>query len=81
MKKLFLILAISLVTMTNCTENQRARSFGGEEKVDLPPNNILINTTWKQDDLWILTKDTNTGIYYFREKSSWGIWNGKIVIK
>jgi hypothetical protein len=81
MKKLLLILSIITITLTNCTENQRARNFGGKEKLSLPTNHVLITCCWKQDDLWLLTKDTITNTYYCREKSSWGIWNGEIIIK
>ncbi len=80
MKKILLI-AIIAITLTNCTENQRARNFGGKEELKLPQNHELITCCWKQDDLWLLTKDSTTGIYYCREKSSWGIWEGEIVIK
>lgn len=67
--------------LTSCTQNQRARSFGGNEIVKLPEHNILINSTWKQDNLWILTKDTLTGKLYFRESSSFGLLEGSIEFK
>ena len=76
MKKLILL---SLVLLTvSCTENQRARSFGGDETVKLPTNHILINCAWKQDNLWLLTKDTTTNELYFNEKSSFGLIEGSI---
>lgn len=80
MKKLFLLLGL-ITIITSCTENQRSRSFGGEETILLKPNHDLITATWKQNDLWILTKDTLTNICYFKEKSSWGILEGTITIK
>lgn len=72
------LVAISLIS---CTQNQRARSFGGDEEVKLNPNEILINSTWKKDDLWILTQDTITKRKYFRESSSFGILEGSIEFK
>lgn len=69
-----------LVVAMGCTENQRARQFGGTEKIDLKPNEILVNVTWKNDQMWILTQDTITHINYFREKSSYGIWEGEVII-
>jgi len=66
---------------TSCTDNQRARSFGGTETVKLLPNEEFVNITWKQDNLWIIVKDKNTGKFYAREKSSFGVMQGKVVIE
>ena len=80
MKKLALVLGVAL-TMVSCTENVRARHFGGTEEIAMKPNEILLNVTWKDSQMWILTKDTVTGVSYFREKSSWGVLEGTIIIK
>jgi hypothetical protein len=73
---------LGLIFLTSsCTENQRARSFGGTEEVSLKPNEIVLNVTWKQDQMWICTKDTLTKTVYFREKSSWGMLEGAVVLK
>lgn len=69
------------ICLTSCTENSRARNFGGKQEFALKPNEMLINVTWKDDDMWVLTKDTITNVQYFRESSSFGIWEGEIVIK
>jgi len=69
------------VTLVSCTENARARRFGGTERVSLKPNEVLLNVTWKGDEMWICTKDTLTGKSYFREKSSWGVLEGTVVIE
>ena len=56
MKKLFVVAALALV-MVSCTENQRAKSFGGTYYVDLPAGEKLVNVTWKSEsDLWYLTR-------------------------
>ena len=78
MKKLLIILSIILIS---CTSNQRARHFGGDEEIKLEKNEKFINITWKETNLWLITLDTTTNIYYAREKSSYGIWEGKITIK
>ncbi len=80
MKRLFLI-AVVAMTIISCTDNQRARSFGGTETIKLQPNEEFINITWKQDNLWIIVKDKNTGKFYAREKSSFGMMQGKVVIE
>lgn len=73
--------AASMIALASCTDNQRARQFGGTETVDIPEGRIIVNCTWKQDDLWLLTKDTITGKMYFNEKSSWGMMGGEINFK
>ncbi|HSE99768.1 MAG TPA: hypothetical protein VLA48_02640 [Nitrososphaeraceae archaeon] len=80
MKKV-LLGAILVFSMLSCTDNQRARSFGGEEVVELPENRILLNATWKESNLWVLTKDTLTNEIFFNEKSSWGALEGTIKFK
>jgi hypothetical protein len=75
-----LIAAFGLLLFVSCTDNQRARKFGGTETVKLEPQEKFINITWKQDNLWIIVQDTTTGVYYAREKSSFGVLEGKVII-
>jgi hypothetical protein len=79
MKKLLFI--IGLVSLTACTENGRARRFGGTEEVSLKPNEVVLNVTWKDSEIWICTKDTLTNVVYFREKSAWGVMEGTVILK
>ena len=76
-----LIALLGVIALSSCTENQRARSFGGTEEVSLKPNEVVLNVTWKQDQMWICTKDTLTNTVYFREKSSWGMLEGAVILK
>jgi hypothetical protein len=78
MKKYILFLPILFVA---CTDNARSRSWGGKETVILRENEVLVNATWKETNLWLLTKDTTTGEMFFREKSSYGIFEGEIQFK
>ena len=80
MRKLTMV-AITLLALVSCTDNQRARNFGGTETVKLEPNEKFINITWKQDNLWLIVQDTVTGNYYAREKSNFGVLQGKVVIQ
>ena len=80
MKKLLFILLVTL-SLTSCTDNQRARSFGGTETIYLEANEEFVNITWKQDNLWVIVKDKSTGDYYAREKSSFGVLEGQVIIK
>ena len=84
MKKTNILLSIIFVLtfmLTSCTDNQRARKWGGTETIQLEPNEKFINITWKGDDLWVIVEDTTTHIYYAKEKSSFGVMEGKIAIK
>jgi hypothetical protein len=81
MKKLMMILGVMMVVMSSCTENVRARHFGGTETLALKPNEKVLNVTWKDNEMWVCTQDTITRVVYFREKSSWGVVEGTVIIK
>ena len=46
MKKIITVLCFSLFLLS-CTDNSRARRWGGSEKVELPKSHRFINATWK----------------------------------
>lgn len=81
--KQVIALLILVVTLFSCTANERARVYGGTETVELKPGERLVNMTWKETDLWILTKQDTTkpSTYTFQEKSSYGIIEGTIIVK
>lgn len=62
-----------------------AKRFGGTYTIDLKENEKLSNITWKDDDLWILTRkaknDETSEIYNFREDSKFNVLNGNVIIK
>lgn len=83
--KSILILFFIGVTLSSCTDNQMARSFGGVETVNLKPGQRLVNITWKGNDnasLWILTKQDTTQPtkYSFKEKSGHGMLEGEVIV-
>lgn len=80
MKKLILLLLI-IGSFIACTDNQIAKEYGGKMDITILPGEKLINLTWKNDGLWILTQDTLTKVYHFREKSAFGIMEGEVTIK
>ena len=75
------MVAITLLAFVSCTDNQRARSFGGTETIKIEPQEKFINITWKQDNLWVIVQDTITGTIYAKEKSSFGVMQGKVIIQ
>lgn len=82
MKKL--ILLFTCLYIGGCTENTRAKNFGGQAELNLPKGQKLVNVTWKEDDLWYLTRpmtQTDSAVSYtFHEKSSWGTLEGTYTI-
>ena len=85
MKKIaFILLVLVITTFTACTSNQRAKNWGGKATLDLPKGQKLVLVTWKDADLWYLTRDMtpeDTAIVYnFSEKSNWGAMEGNYTI-
>lgn len=68
-----------------CTQNERARRFGGTATIDLPAGRKLVNVTFKDADLWILTRQAKPGetpeVFEFIEDSNFGVMNGKIILR
>ena len=85
MKWLYTVMLVGLVAFgTACTENARAKRFGGTMKVDIPPTEKFLNATWKDSELWYLTtqrseSDSEKNVYIFQEDSSLGILEGKVI--
>lgn len=84
MKKLAIIALVAL-TFTSCTQNEMAKNYGGSMVMELPAGQKLINLTWKNDEIWYLSRQMETidsaEVYTFQEKSSYGIQEGTITIK
>lgn len=80
MKRL-LVLFVLLVAL-GCTEQQRAKSFGGSMTVNLPASQKLVVATWKNSDMWYLTRPMREGEaaehYSFVESSSFGLVEGVV---
>lgn len=81
---LLLIGAVSLLLISaSCTKNQRAKAWGGTINYEIPSDKEFVNVTWKNDELWIVTKKrtkTEKDIYYFSEKSSFGLVEGDVIL-
>jgi hypothetical protein len=80
MKNKLLLLAIVVMSLSACTDNQRAKKYGGTEYIKLEPNERFINATWKDNNMWLIVQDTISGNYIVREKSSWGVLEGRVII-
>lgn len=80
--KIILIAVAAAAIFTGCTQNQRARAFGGTAVVNLPENRKLVNVEFKENNLWLLTRAAKSGevaeTYYLIEDSSFGIVEGEV---
>jgi len=83
MKKLVLVLMV-LFALSSCTKNSRAKTFGGEIKIELPKDTKLVTVTWKESQLWYLVRDRRENetieTYTFIEDSSFGMWEGTVIL-
>ncbi len=79
MKKVFLAILMG-VMVTSCTENNRVKNWGGEGNINIPKGRKLVNVTWKENQIWYLTRPMNSNdvaeTYQFQEESSWGVMEG-----
>lgn len=80
-----MLTAFILIGIMSCTKNQRVKHFGGTATVELSAGQKLVNCTWKNNNLWYLTRPMKEGeipeIYTFQEKSDLGIIEGAYIIK
>ena len=77
MKKIIILISIILLCACSCTRQMMTREFGGEMTIDLPKGQELMEVTWKDDDLFYLTRpmapDYVPVTKTFQESSSFGI--------
>jgi hypothetical protein len=71
--------------ITGCTDNSRAKRWGGTITVNIPKGQKFIEATWKNDELWYVTRPMRPGetaeTWTFQEKSSFGMMEGKVIFK
>lgn len=79
------LVCLLLFGCASCTSQEIARKFGGTAGVAVPEGQKVVVATWKEDDLWVLTRPMREGEvpeeYKFQESSSWGIMEGTVVIQ
>jgi hypothetical protein len=79
--KTFLSL-LSILILSSCTENERAKNFGGTMTVELPPNTEFVGATWKKDELWYIYRNRKSGenpeTTTMQEDSRFGLFEGKV---
>lgn len=77
------VLLLFAALAAGCSKQELARRWGGTTEVELKPGARVVTATWKENSLWILTKqDPNTPPqrYELAESSSFGLVEGKVVL-
>lgn len=86
MKRITLLLAAIIVLLLSvaCTQQERAKNFGGKATEKVAAGQKVVNVTWKDDHLWYLTRPMlateQPETYSFKESSSWGVMQGEVII-
>lgn len=77
------LLVLALIGLTGC-DNTLSRSFGGTMNLKLEPNQKLVMITWKDSELWYLTRpmkeNEEAEELVFQEKNELGIMEGTVII-
>lgn len=73
-----------IAALSLCSCNHIARVYGGSATVELEKDQKLVNASWKNDSLWILTRtrkaDEPVEKYEYKENSMFGVLEGTVTI-
>lgn len=82
MKTKLLLAALVTILFCSCTAQERAKNWGGETEFKLPKGEKLVSVTWKEAQLWYLTRPSREGekpeVLTFQEDSNFGLLEGKV---
>lgn len=77
------LLVVMGFSLTGC--KSVAKSYGGTISIDVPKGQKIIEATWKDSNVWYLTRpmreDEKPEIFTFQEDSNLGIIEGKVIFK
>ena len=80
---LALILTVFAISMCGCAQIA-AKSFGGDITLTLDKGQKLEEITWKDDELWYVTRpmreDEHAETHTFQESSVWGVMEGSVTV-
>lgn len=81
MKKIILF-TIIVLCLTGCQTT--TKNFGGSMTIELPKGQKLEEITWKESDLWYLTRpmreDEVAETHTFQQSTEFGIFEGAVTI-
>ena len=85
MKKIILLLLTLSICLCSCNEQIRTRQCGGEMTINLPAGQELMMVTWKDNDLFYLTRPMSPDYVpvtkVFHESSSYGVIESTVYFK
>ena len=77
------LLIVMGFSLTGC--KSVAKNMGGTISIDVPKGQKVIEATWKDNDVWYLTRpmreDEKPEIFTLQEDSNLGIIEGKVIFK
>lgn len=83
-KKILSVILIIILVISLCGCQAAARNLGGDVTIELEPNQKLELITWKNSDLWYLTRPMTANdvaeTHVFQESSIFGIVEGTVTI-
>jgi len=84
MKRIVLVMSVMMLMLASCTENERVKNWGGDGTINLPKGRKLVNVTWKETQIWYLTRQMDSTdvaeTYEFHEESGYGVMEGTYTI-
>ena len=79
-----LLIILAMFMLTGCTEQTITKEFGGDMTINLEPGQKLEEITWKDDNLWYVTRpmrdDEFAETHTFQESSEFGLIEGTVYI-
>ncbi len=83
MKLRYTLLLAAAIGLSACGDNSSSRNWGGTSEIKLPVGTKLINATWKEANLWYLTRPMEPGEkplrITFKESSNLGVFEGTVI--
>lgn len=81
-KRIVATLAV-IIMLTGCHEV--TKNYGGTMTLDLPEGQKLEEITWKDSDLWYLTRPMRENekpeTHLFKADTEWGVFEGQVIIR
>jgi hypothetical protein len=83
----FVIWACALLYLfACCTPQQKARTYGGTQTIEVRKGWKVTEATWKDDgNLWYLMEPMDSDyvpkVKSFKESSVWGVMQGEVIFK
>lgn len=84
MKKILCFIGIAAVILTSTGCQSATKNLGGSMTLELEPGQKLEEITWKDDNLWYLTRPMRENeepeTHTFQQKSEFGVIEGTVTV-